>query len=62
MTRTNENGTNIVPLWMHQAKMDESPLNDMRSYWTELCAGRIVPLRSEVDPRAIASSLENGFI
>ena len=62
MRHTNENGANVVPLWMHQAKMDESPLNDMRSYWDELCAGRILPLRSEVDPRAIASSLENGFI
>ena len=62
MINSNDSGTNIVPLWMHQAKMDTSPLNDMRTYWNELCAGRIVPLRSEVDPRAIASSLENGFI
>lgn len=55
-------GAEIVPLWTRQAKMDKSPLNDMRQYWTELCAGRQVPLRSEVDPRAISSSLEYGFI
>jgi hypothetical protein len=62
MERAIGDGANVVPLWVHQAKMDDSPLRDMREYWDELCAGRVVPLRSEVDPRAISTSLENGFI
>ena len=62
MDRAIGDGAKIVPLWVHQAKMDTSPLKDMRDYWDELCAGRMVPLRSEVDPRAISTSLENGFI
>lgn len=62
MERAIGDGANVVPLWVHQAKMDDSPLKDMREYWGELRAGRIVPLRSEVDPRAISTSLENGFI
>lgn len=61
MDKSEDSGT-VVPLWMHQAKMETSPLRDMRDYWEELRAGRLAPLRSEVDPRAIASSLENGFI
>lgn len=62
MERAIGDGAEIVPLWVHQDKMDDSPLKDMRDYWDELCAGRVVPLRSEVDPRAISTSLENGFI
>ncbi|MEP5759332.1 MAG: PAS domain-containing protein [Litoreibacter sp.] len=61
MDKQTDNDT-VVPMWMHQAEMDTSPLTNMYNYWEDLRAGRLAPLRSEVDPRAIASSLENGFI
>ncbi len=51
-----------MPLWTYQNKTQSSPLKEMKDYWHSLRAGRMVPLRSEVDPREIAGSLECGFI
>jgi len=34
----------------------------MRGYWESLRCGRLVPLRSEIDPREISGALEYGFI
>ncbi|EPX79053.1 PAS domain-containing protein [Litoreibacter arenae] len=55
-------GAEIVSLWQHQAKRDISALSEMRSYWESLRGGRLVPLRSEIDPREITGALEYGFI
>lgn len=55
-------GAEIVPLWTYRTKMDRTPLKEMQSHWAQLQAGRLVPLRSEIDPRAIANTLESGFI
>ncbi|PTX55861.1 PAS domain-containing protein [Litoreibacter ponti] len=57
-----ERGAEIVSLWQHQAKTEHSALSEMRSYWESLRAGRLVPLRSEIDPREISGALEFGFI
>lgn len=62
MQNTTKCGADVVPLWMYQTAMDNSPLNQLKSYWSELRAGRLVPLRSEIDPRDIADLLENSFI
>ncbi|GFE66786.1 PAS domain-containing protein [Litoreibacter roseus] len=62
MTDNTTNTAEIVPLWNRKAKMQNSPIKELRDYWQELRAGRLVPLRSEIDPRAIASALECGFI
>ena len=52
----------IVPLWQHHAKRDVSALSEMRGYWESLRSGRLVPQRSEIDPREISGALEYGFI
>ena len=52
----------IVSLWQHQAKRDISAIGEMRGYWESLRGGRLVPLRSEIDPREITGALEYGFI
>ena len=53
---------NVIPIWAFQSKMKASPLKELREYWSELRAGRMVPLRSEIDPREIAGTLEFSFI
>ncbi len=55
-------GAEIIPLWTYRGEMNMTPLNEMQSHWAQLQAGRLVPLRSEIDPRAIAGTLETGFI
>lgn len=57
-----QTGADIIPLWTYRTTMDMTPLNEMQSHWAQLQAGRLVPLRSEIDPRAIAGTLETGFI
>lgn len=57
-----QKGANIISLWQHQSRKDTSAIATLRSYWEELRCGRMVPLRSEIDPREIAQSLEYGFI
>lgn len=49
-------------MWQHQTKRDVSALSEMRGYWESLRSGRLVPLRSEIDPREISGALEYGFI
>ncbi|MEP3346005.1 MAG: PAS domain-containing protein [Litoreibacter sp.] len=58
----NPHKAEVVSLWQHQAKRDVSALSEMRGYWESLRCGRLVPLRSEIDPREIAGALEYGFI
>lgn len=61
-TGANAPSAEIVSLWKHQSKRDTSALSEVRSYWESLRSGRMVPLRSEVDPREISSALEYGFV
>lgn len=37
-------------------------IEQVRAYWEALRAGRIVPLRSEIDPRGIEKALEFAFV
>ena len=54
--------SNVISMRQHQSRMDQSPLAELRSYWDGLRCGRLLPLRSEIDPREIAGALEYGFI
>lgn len=66
MTRSHDESStsraNVVSLWQYQARQDLSPLAELRGYWNDLCCGRLVPMRSEIDPREISGALEYGFI
>lgn len=37
-------------------------LEQMRAYWTALCAGGMPPTRAEIDPRGIAGALEHSLV
>ncbi len=53
---------NILELGPYQTAMTHPPLAEIRRYWDELRAGRLMPLRAEVDPRDMSSFLECCFI
>ncbi|MEO1733807.1 MAG: PAS domain-containing protein [Pseudomonadota bacterium] len=39
-----------------------SPLTQIEAYWRDLCSGGTVPMRSEVDPRALENALNHTFV
>jgi len=53
---------NILEFGPYQTAMTHPPLAEIRRYWDDLRAGRLMPLRSEVDPRDMSSFLECCFI
>ncbi len=55
-------GGNVTPLLHYQKPMKNAVLVELLDHWERLRAGRIAPLRSEIDPRAIENVLEHAFI
>ena len=53
---------NIVSFGKYHSQMTQPVLSQIRSYWEELRAGRLMPLRSEVDPREMSPFLESCFV
>lgn len=53
---------NILEFGAHLAAMTHPPLAEIRQYWDSLRAGRMMPLRSEVEPREMSSFLDCCFI
>ncbi len=55
-------GGNVTPLQQYQKPMKNPILVELLDHWEHLRAGRIAPLRSEIDPRQIENALEHAFI
>lgn len=53
---------NILEFGTYHDAMTHPPIAEIRRYWDALRAGRLMPLRSEVDPRDMSSFLECCFI
>lgn len=53
---------NIVPFAGARKDMRFPAMSEVRAYWEALRNGRLVPLRSEIDPRGIERALEYAFI
>ncbi|MGB0660168.1 MAG: PAS domain-containing protein [Mangrovicoccus sp.] len=62
MSQDQKTEANIVSLKRYRNTMQHSALSTVEAYWQGLRAGRVVPSRSEVDPRGIDKSLEFAFI
>ncbi len=62
MTQYHSHGAQIVPLWKYRRPMDTTVQTEMRAHWDQLRAGRLMPLRSEIDPRSIENGLEYAFL
>lgn len=54
--------TRVVSLLQYQNDTRFPAISSLSTYWTSIRGNRAVPLRSDVDPRAIESSLEFAFI
>lgn len=53
---------NIISFGKYHDEMTQPVLTQIRAYWEELRAGRLMPLRSEVDPREMSPFLETCFV
>lgn len=53
---------NILPITQARKVMQFNAIQEVRAYWEGLRSGRLVPLRSDVDPRGIENALEYAFI
>ena len=62
MDRGNERGADVVSLSGYTKSMSYNPIAEVEAYWEALRGNRVVPLRSDVDPRGIERALENTFL
>jgi len=53
---------NVVFMKAYRKPMKNPILMELLSHWETLRAGRIAPLRSEIDPRKIENVLEHAFV
>lgn len=53
---------NVIELGERMAAPWCAPLRQVEAYWTALRNGRVVPARSDIDPRGIEGALEFAFI
>ena len=52
----------VISLRDHREQASHAAINQIEGYWTSLRKSRLMPSRSEIDPRGIASSLEHAFV
>ena len=60
MKQTNEQ--NVVKIYNYRTDTGFSGLSQVESYWEALRGSRLVPKRSEIDPREIEHALEYTFV
>jgi hypothetical protein len=52
----------VIPLFLSRRLMKDIIAEEVLTYWESLRQGRLVPKRSEIDPRVLLSSLNYTFI
>lgn len=62
MDGTIANAGNVTALRLYQKPMKNPILVELLDHWERLRAGRVAPLRSEIDPRQIENALAHAFI
>lgn len=62
MDKTTQNAQNVVCMSNHQPNNGFSAIAQVEAYWEALRDGRLLPKRSEIDPRGIEGALEYAFI
>jgi len=53
---------NVSPLFAHRSMMKNNIAEEVLNYWEDLRQGRLVPKRSEIDPRKFRTALNYTFI
>ncbi|MEM1074723.1 MAG: PAS domain-containing protein [Pseudomonadota bacterium] len=62
MDKSGQNTQNVVNMTQHLSENSFTPLAQVEAYWEALRGGRLMPTRSEIDPRGIERALEYAFI
>lgn len=62
MDNSGSNTHNVITMTQHLTEKSFTPLSQVEAYWQALRGTRLMPNRSEVDPRGIESALEYAFI
>ena len=62
MEEGNKTGADVVSFAGYVKTMGYNPIAEVEAYWEGLRGTRVVPLRSEVDPRGIERALEYTFL
>ncbi len=62
MTQDKNGKNDVVTLAEYRGQMTWAALKQVEAYWEGLRHGRMVPLRTDVDPRGIENVLEHAFI
>lgn len=52
----------VVELFPHRMLSDDPNLSALESHWNNLRTERLIPYRSDIDPRSIANCLEYAFV
>lgn len=55
-------GSNVVSLLPRKTEMQFPAIKAVEAYWDGLRNGRVVPSRSDIDPRGMQNALEHAFI
>lgn len=61
-TPETNHGQNVISMFGYKCEILFPAINEVEAYWEGLRMGRLVPMRSEIDPRGIESALEYTFI
>lgn len=62
MDNGTHNAQNVVSMSDYQPETGYPALSQVEAYWDALRGNRLVPTRSDVDPRGIDAALENAFV
>lgn len=62
MTHDWSQDADVVSLKTYKSTMQHGAISQLEAYWHGLRNGRVVPNRSDVDPRGISNALEFAFI
>jgi hypothetical protein len=57
-----QNGSNVIDFSARRDSVAPRPLRELEAYWDLLRDGRLVPDRSEVDPRGFPGALAQSFL
>lgn len=62
MDKSNHTPHNITSMTEFRAEVGYSAISQVEAYWEGLRGARLMPKRSEIDPRGIESALEHTFV
>ncbi|MEL6449881.1 MAG: PAS domain-containing protein [Pseudomonadota bacterium] len=62
MDKSDRNPHNILTMTEFRAEVGYSAISQVEAYWEGLRGARLMPKRSEIDPRGIESALEYTFV